>query len=325
MISNRFNEYFVNVGYNLANKIKMQPNSYEKYLGDTFQESMFLSPVTKEEIYSIISTFDDTSGGWDDIAPRSIKFIKEIIQKPLMHICNLSFCTGIVSEWIKIARVVPIYKHGDPSQFNNYRPVSVLDVFSKVYERLFYNRLMKYLNKHQIRVLYELKFGFLKKKTFNRTCTYICLIEKIISAIERNEFTVAAFLDLAKSIYDMNKYSFGMFCYKCHFGLLSDVFDNVFIKVSNFHRHHTRSQCNFHVRTSRVIYVDKSVKCRGTLLWNQLRDNVNNSPNFNIFKKQLVSFLRGSWMSVECCNCAYMHTRMHLFVFLSSFCKLTIF
>ena len=169
---------------------------------------------------------------------------------------------------------------------------------------LFYNRLMKYLNKHQIRVLYELKFGFLKKKTFNRTCTYICLIEKIISAIERNEFTVAAFLDLAKSIYDMNKYSFGMFCYKCHFGLLSDVFDNVFIKVSNFHRHHTRSQCNFHVRTSRVIYVDKSVKCRGTLLWNQLRDNVNNSPNFNIFKKQLVSFLRGSWMSVECCNCA---------------------
>ena len=73
IISNRFNEYFVNIGNNLANKIKMQPNSYEKYLGGTFQESMFLSPVTKEEINSIISTFSDTASGWDDIVPRLIK------------------------------------------------------------------------------------------------------------------------------------------------------------------------------------------------------------------------------------------------------------
>ena len=122
------------------------------------------------------------------------------------------------------------------------------------------------------------------------------------------------------SIYDINKCSLSMFCYKFNFGLLPDVFDNFFTKVSNVHRQ--RSQCNFHVRASRTIYVDKSVKYRGTLLqvWNQSRDNFNNSPNFNIFKKQLVS-LRGSWMSVVCCNCAYMHTRMHLpvCVFLSSF------
>ena len=64
------------------------------------------------------------------------------------------------------------------------------------------------------------------------------------------------------------------------------------LKVSNVnvHRHHARSQCKFHIRASRTIYVDKSVKYRGTLLWNQLRDNVKNWPNFNIFKKQLVYF-----------------------------------
>ena len=59
IISNRLNEYFVNIGNNLANEIKVQHNTYVKYLGDTFQESMFLSPVTKEEINSIISTFGD--------------------------------------------------------------------------------------------------------------------------------------------------------------------------------------------------------------------------------------------------------------------------
>ena len=57
-----------------------------------------------------------------------MKFIKQIIQKPLIHICILSFHMGIVPEQIKIVKVVPIYKHEDPSQFNNYRPVLVWNV-----------------------------------------------------------------------------------------------------------------------------------------------------------------------------------------------------
>ena len=92
------------------------------------------------------------------------------------------------------------------------------------------------------------------------------------------------------SIYDINKCSLDMFCYKFNFGLLPGVFDNFFTKLSNVHRHHTRSQCKFDVRASRTLYVDKSGKYRGTLLWNQFRDNLKNSSNHNIFKKQLVSF-----------------------------------
>ena len=115
-----------------------------------------------------------------------------------MHIYNLSFYTGFVPEQIKIARVVTIYEHRDASQFNNYRPVSVLNVFLKVYEKLFYNRLLKYLNKHKI--LYELQFGIREKHSTK--LALICLIEKIISAIERNAFTIAVLLDLSKA-FDM--------------------------------------------------------------------------------------------------------------------------
>ena len=68
-----------------------------------------------------------------------------------------------------------------------------------------------------------------------------------------------------------------MFCYKFNCVLSPDVFDNFFAKVSNVHWHHTRSQCNFHVRASRTIYVDKSVKYRGTLLWSQSRDSIKKS------------------------------------------------
>ena len=113
-----------------------------------------------------------------------------------MHIFNLSFYAGIVPGHIKIVRVVPIHKHGDPSQLNNYRPVSVLNVFLKVYERLFYNRLLKYLNKHKISC--ESQFWFREKHSTE--LALLCLIEKLISVIEKNEFTIAVFLDISKAL-----------------------------------------------------------------------------------------------------------------------------
>ena len=49
------------------------------------------------------------------------------------------------------------------------------------------------------------------------------------------------------------------------------------------------------------------------------------AEQISIQSRAIGLFLRGSWMSVVCFNCAYMHTRMHLCVLLSSFCKITIF
>ena len=49
-----------------------------------------------------------------------------------MHICNFSFSKGIFPLQIKIAKVIPMFKSGDKSQFNNYRPISVLSQFSKI-------------------------------------------------------------------------------------------------------------------------------------------------------------------------------------------------
>ena len=98
------------------------------------------------------------------------------------------------------------------------------------------------------------------------------------------------------SIFVINKSSLGAFCYKLNFGSLSDIFKNFFTKVSHVHGRHTTSQCNLHVRASRTIYVDTSVKYRGTILWNQMKNNINNSYP-NVFKKSLIFFLRGSWVT----------------------------
>jgi len=76
----------------------------------------------------------------------------------LEHICNLSFTTGIVPSELKVAKVIPASKKCDKSKPDNYRPISLLSVFDKLLEKLMYNRLYNFLQKHDI--LYRYQFGF---------------------------------------------------------------------------------------------------------------------------------------------------------------------
>ena len=62
-------------------------------------------------------------------------------------IFNCYFKTGVVPEQLKTAKVIPIYKNDNAEVLSNYRPVSVLPCFSKILERLMFNRCMDYINK----------------------------------------------------------------------------------------------------------------------------------------------------------------------------------
>ena len=77
---------------------------------------------------------------------------------PLMNIFSQSLSTGIFPEKMKIAKVSPIFKNGKKTIASNYRPVSVLPYFSKILERIMYNRLYSDLTENNI--LFDKKFGF---------------------------------------------------------------------------------------------------------------------------------------------------------------------
>jgi hypothetical protein len=119
----------------------------------------------------------------------SIKESIEFIAKPLTHIINLSIESGVVPDQMKIARVIPIFKSGTDSLFQNYRPVSVLPIFSKLLERVVYNLLIKYIDKHGI--LFDNQYGF--RKTKSTSLALLDLIDKITSAIDKKEYAVGIF------------------------------------------------------------------------------------------------------------------------------------
>ena len=114
---------------------------------------------------------------------------------PLTHICNLSFQKGVFPTELKIANVVPIYKSGDEMIFTNYRPVSVLPVFSKLLERLMYNRLIGFINANNL--LYEYQFGFQKGKSTHMALIF--LIDKITEALDQGNCVIGIFIDFSKA------------------------------------------------------------------------------------------------------------------------------
>ena len=136
----------------------------------------------------------DCSSGWDQILPRVVKSTYQNFIVPITHVMNLSIINGVVPNEFKVAKVVPIYKSGDRRLINNYRPVSVLPCFSKILEKLMYNRISNFIHKHSL--LNEYQFGFRQKRSTNQAL--IVLLDKITAALDKGDIVLGVFLDFSK-------------------------------------------------------------------------------------------------------------------------------
>ena len=114
---------------------------------------------------------------------------------PIKHVFSLSLKQGIFPENLKIARVSPIFKKDEKFLFNNYRPISVLPCFSKLLEKIMYNRLYKYLSDNNY--LYEKQFGF--QATHSTEYAVIQLTSQILQAFNEKDHTIGIFIDLSKA------------------------------------------------------------------------------------------------------------------------------
>jgi len=191
-----FNDYFIGIGSNLAAAIPKVSVDFSYYLKTSYSNSFALYPTDSNEIINIVSDLQNKmSSGFDEIPVKILKLCINSISDPLSTIINSSMQTGTFPDMLKIARVCPLFKGGDKKCIQNYRPISILSSFSKVFEKIIFRRLLKYLDFNNI--LCGSQYGFRKGYS-----TYMSLIEmyhKVSEAIDRNEYCIGVFIDLAKA------------------------------------------------------------------------------------------------------------------------------
>ena len=103
------------------------------------------------------------AAGLDNIPPKLVKDAAEELATPLTTLVNRSLTCGLFPSAEKAAKISPIYKSEDKTALDNYRPISVLPVFSKVLERVVYNRLSYYLEENNL--LNDSQYGFRQKRS----------------------------------------------------------------------------------------------------------------------------------------------------------------
>lgn len=193
-IVDEFNDYFVNIGPILSQQI-LDGNTNDGTVPDNVN-SVFLEGVQASDILTIVQKcVNKTSNDFTDMNMVLIKQIIDVVIEPFTYICNLSFISGIFPDCMKIAKVIPLFKKGDKSEFSNYRPISLLPQFSKILEKLFAIRLNKFLN--EFNILSNSQYGF---RPNHSTATAIMeLTEEITNAIDKKHYLVSIFVDLQKA------------------------------------------------------------------------------------------------------------------------------
>ena len=139
-IVSHFNNYFINIGQDISRKLNHSKSCSIKFktnLKNPTKKRLVFGKVTEAPVSKIIDSLKPkTSAGPDNISNNLIKIIKQDIATSLTIIIYQSLETGIFAESLKIAKVVPLFKKEDSTTVNNYRPISLLNSFYKIFEKV---------------------------------------------------------------------------------------------------------------------------------------------------------------------------------------------
>ena len=208
-IANGFNQFFASVAKKLNTKIYSSTlncsnnhcNDFQGFLKNRINSSIYFSPTTASEIEAIIKDFKNDKAS--DISIYILKKCSSHISLKLSKFFNNFMEKGVFPEVLKTSKITPIYKKDDPQKFGNYRPVSVLPIFSKIFEKIIYSRLYSFLT--TMNVIYDNQFGFRNNHSTSNAINYS--INKILGETEKKRHVIGIFIYLSKAFdtIDHNK------------------------------------------------------------------------------------------------------------------------
>ncbi len=171
LIAETFNDFFLSIGPKISAEIDHDAMdlSESKNLVNSPETLFTLSEISEYEVFLLLSNLFLSN---DCIPTRVLKISAERISPFLTWIFNLCIKTGVyIDDWKK-AWVVPIYKSEDREKCENYRPISMLPIIGKIFERSVFNQLYKFLNANSL--LSKQQFGFRPKNSTLAALTQMC-------------------------------------------------------------------------------------------------------------------------------------------------------
>ena len=204
--ANTFNDHFSKLGEKVQQKIPMERGSYRDYLykknanGQYYINNtgqvFFLSPTDQKEVSDMIDNLDDKkSPGPNGIPVFLLKRFKTFFSCWLAKLINLSFETGVFPDLLKFAKITPLHKKESKLDFHNYRPISLLSIYSKIFEKLIYSRVYAYLVKYDL--ISSKQFGFRSNHSCNHAI--ISLTEHVKKLLDEGHIVCGVFVDLEKA------------------------------------------------------------------------------------------------------------------------------
>lgn len=204
-----FNEFFANI-FSSANSNITSLDSYNQEVLQNYVQSKidayckFNIPLVSEEFVKkqLSSLNINKSTGLDGIGTRFLKSSVNVIANPITKIINLSISKCKFPQKFKMAKITPIYKKGPKSDRNNYRPISILPVLSKLIEKHITDHLKTFLEENKL--LHTQQSGFRTNHSCETALTAV--IDNWIEAINNKNLVGTIFLDLTKA-FDLVNHS----------------------------------------------------------------------------------------------------------------------
>ena len=200
-VANAFCEYFATIATRLDADIPVTVTDPMSYMPEPVPENFIPSPATEEEVVNIISSFQNKSCHINSIPIFIFKKLSPYLAPVLCEIFNDAITQGIFPSTLKIARIVPIHKGKSNKIANNFRPISLLPLVSKIIEKLMKTRAMEFITKNNI--LYNNQFGF--RPGCSTSDAVLQFADDCVTALDKKQFTIAIFLDFSKAFDTVNK------------------------------------------------------------------------------------------------------------------------
>lgn len=201
-IANAFNKHFGEAPVIIADSLPPCDSlNFKEYLTGHYP-NLTTRVMTATDVHDILKSLKRTgSGGFIDIPYIVISAAIEQIVAPLTSIFNRCLSEGYFPNILKISSVVPVFKKGSTDVANDFRPISILSTFSKIFEKFLHIEFSNHLNSHN--AITASQFGF--KHGVSTDIAIAKLLENVYKGLNQNLYGIGVFLDLQKA-FDLVKH-----------------------------------------------------------------------------------------------------------------------